>query len=88
MRLTTGAFAAMTMALRLVAEECCGGRVALVTEGGYDLQALAASLESVVDVLAAAPGPPLWPGGAGHVDRGRASAQAAKRALESFWNVE
>ncbi len=43
MRLTTEAFAAMTMELRRVAEECCGGRMVLVTEGGYDLHALAAS---------------------------------------------
>src|SRR5689334_19123110 len=48
MRLTTGAFAGMTMELRTVAEECCDGRIVLVTEGGYDLQALAASLDAVV----------------------------------------
>jgi len=87
MRLTADTFGAMTMALRLVAEECCGGRLALVTEGGYDLQALAASLDSVVRALAAAPSTPLWPGG-GDADRGRASADAAKRALASFWHVE
>ena len=42
MRLTTDAFAAMTNDLRLLADECCGGRLALATEGGYDLKALAA----------------------------------------------
>ena len=31
-----------------VADECCRGRLALVTEGGYDLQALAASLDQTV----------------------------------------
>src|SRR6185312_4187657 len=54
MRLTTGAFAAMTAALREVADDCCGGRMALVTEGGYDLQALGASLDAVVQTLAEA----------------------------------
>ena len=39
MRLTTPAFGAMTSELRRVAEECCEGRMVLVTEGGYDLQA-------------------------------------------------
>src|SRR5262245_37802878 len=49
MRLTTPAFGAMTMALRLVADECCQGRIVAVTEGGYDLRALRDSLLSVVD---------------------------------------
>ena len=40
MRLTAGGFAAMTMELRRVAEECCEGRMAMVTEGGYDFLAL------------------------------------------------
>ena len=52
MRLTTAAFGAMTMALRRMADECCGGRLVLVTEGGYDLQALAESLEAAVGALA------------------------------------
>src|SRR6266508_5086173 len=38
MRVTTPAFAAMTTALRHVADECCRGRMVVVTEGGYDLQ--------------------------------------------------
>ena len=42
----------MTAELRAVADECCDGRMALVTEGGYDLEALGASLDAVVDVLA------------------------------------
>src|SRR5262249_8978641 len=33
MRLTTPAFGAMTMALRLTADECCDGRIVAVTEG-------------------------------------------------------
>src|SRR5215471_10059693 len=52
MRATEEGFAAMTMALRRVADECCKGRMALVTEGGYDLKALDASLEAVVQTLA------------------------------------
>lgn len=52
MRLTTGAFASMTGELRAVAEACCAGRMVVLTEGGYDLQALHQSLQAVVDVLA------------------------------------
>ena len=41
----------MTMELRRVADECCEGRLVVVTEGGYDLRALAESLRAVVSVL-------------------------------------
>jgi acetoin utilization deacetylase AcuC-like enzyme len=34
MRLSTDAFAAMTLDLRAVAEDCCRGRIVSVTEGG------------------------------------------------------
>jgi len=89
MRLTTESFAAMTMELRRVAEECCGGRIALVTEGGYDLPTLADSLEAVTAVLAADscdwalwPAPSLVP-----PSRGRTAARATKEALARFWTL-
>ena len=89
MRLTTGAFAAMTAELRMLADECCEGRIALVTEGGYDLQALAASLEAVIDVLARPPAAAAWPAPDPNRStspvRGRESAAAAKQALARFW---
>jgi len=87
MRLTTDAFAAMTGELRLVAEECSNGRLALVTEGGYDLGAFASSLEAVVDVLAA-PRPSLnWPSPGAEPARGRAAADLTKSALAPFWRL-
>ena len=52
---------AMTMALRRVADECCNGRLALVTEGGYDLKALDASLDAVVADAAGPAGRAAWP---------------------------
>ena len=89
MRLTAGAFAAMTMELRRVAEECCEGRMAAVTEGGYDFLALAESLRAVVSVLsldrAAAPD---WPtADLVAPSRGRAAVAAAKAALGSYWKL-
>ena len=89
MRLTAGGFAAMTMELRRVAEECCEGRMALVTEGGYDFLALTESLRAVVSVLsldrAAAP---AWPAsGFGSPSRGRTAVAAAKEALRSYWKL-
>jgi acetoin utilization deacetylase AcuC-like enzyme len=88
MRLTTPAFAAMTGELVGVAEECCGGRIALVTEGGYDLHALGASLDAVVRVLASPPAPAAWPApGSVRSARGHDSAGAAKQALAPFWKL-
>jgi acetoin utilization deacetylase AcuC-like enzyme len=86
MRLSTPSFAAMTMELRAVAAECCDERMMLVTEGGYDLRALASSLDAVVQVLAAPLAPAEWPKGETVSRRGRASADAAKRALKSHWS--
>ena len=91
MRLTSAAFGAMTMELRKVAEECCEGRMVLMTEGGYDLRALTESLEAVIDALAApsSPGSPelKWPVSGVASDRGRAAVSAAKRALAPYWKL-
>jgi len=88
MRLTTPAFAAMTSELRAVAEDSCSGRLVLVTEGGYDLQALEASLEGVVTVLAAPRAAAMWPQARHASTRGRASALAARRALADYWRFD
>ena len=51
MRVTTPGFIWMTTTLRDLADDVCDGRLALVTEGGYDLRALADSLDAVCGVL-------------------------------------
>ncbi|HEY2904789.1 MAG TPA: histone deacetylase [Vicinamibacterales bacterium] len=88
MRLTTASFAAMTMELRVVADECCAGRMALVVEGGYDLEALAASLDAVAETLSGPTAPARWPRSGIASTRGRASADATKRALAPFWQLQ
>ena len=88
MRATEAGFAAMTMALRRVADETCRGRLALVTEGGYDLKALEGSLEGVVHGLAGAASAPTWPAATVASNRGRASADAAVRALGRYWKLQ
>jgi acetoin utilization deacetylase AcuC-like enzyme len=87
MRLTSEAFGAMTAELRKVAEECCRGRLVAITEGGYDLSALAQSLRAAI---AALDGPrvnlPGWPALTDSAPtRGRAAAAAARHALAPFW---
>ena len=87
MRLSTGAFPAMTAALRRVAEECCRGRIVVVTEGGYDLHALAASLDAVVSVLHEAPADPRWPTSGIASARGRAAVDAVRPELRAYWKL-
>jgi acetoin utilization deacetylase AcuC-like enzyme len=88
MRLTTGAFAAMTLELCKVAEECCRGRIVAVTEGGYDLQALAASLDAVTETLDAPPAHAQWPASGIASTRGRDAVDACRRSLARFWALE
>lgn len=88
MRVTTGGFGAMTAALRQVAEDCCGGRLVVVTEGGYDLRALAECLREVVGVLAAEQAPAAaWPTGGPSSSRGRAAVAQARAALGTYWSI-
>jgi acetoin utilization deacetylase AcuC-like enzyme len=53
MRVTTPGFVWMTTLLRDLADDLCDGRLAVITEGGYDLRALAESLDAVCGVLEA-----------------------------------
>jgi acetoin utilization deacetylase AcuC-like enzyme len=63
MGVTENGFAAMARALLRLADECAGGKIAFLLEGGYDLTALSASVAAVLkeirnaageDVIAAA----------------------------------
>jgi acetoin utilization deacetylase AcuC-like enzyme len=85
--LTTPAFAAMTMELRTVAEECCRGRIVAAVEGGYDLQAFAASLDAVVETLSGPLAAAVWPASGIESTRGRDSAAVARRVLAPHWSV-
>jgi len=86
MRVTTQGFVAMTAALRHVAEECCGGRLVVVSEGGYDLRAIGECFRAVIDVLAGETAPPVeWPQAPVASSRGRAGVNQAKAALTRHW---
>jgi acetoin utilization deacetylase AcuC-like enzyme len=89
MRLSTAAFGAMTMELRAVADECCLGRIVAVTEGGYDLHALAASLDTSLESLAApaAASPAAWPASGVVSDRGRIAVDTVRQVLTPFWTI-
>jgi acetoin utilization deacetylase AcuC-like enzyme len=51
MRVTESGFAALCAIVKSIAQRHAQGRLALVLEGGYDLDALAASVRACVDVL-------------------------------------
>jgi acetoin utilization deacetylase AcuC-like enzyme len=51
MRVTSSYFGHLTSAIAAVADECCDGRLVAVTEGGYDLTALAESLRETILAL-------------------------------------
>jgi acetoin utilization deacetylase AcuC-like enzyme len=55
LRVTEAGFAAMTSLLMDIAGRLCEGRLVAVLEGGYDLEALARSVEAVVGTMADSP---------------------------------
>ena len=87
MRVTAPAFGAMTSELRAVAEECCRGRMVAAVEGGYDLQALAASLDASVESLSGDFKKPDWPSSGVPSSRGNAAVSLLRPILASYWSV-
>lgn len=89
MRLTAEAFGAMTNDLRGIADECCGGKLVAVTEGGYDLKGLSESLQAVVKVLGREKrSNSVWPSSeVTRSARGRAAVAKAKAALAPYWKL-
>ena len=51
LRMTTEGFARLSGMLGDAARRLCGGRIAVVTEGGYDLNALREGIEATINVL-------------------------------------
>jgi acetoin utilization deacetylase AcuC-like enzyme len=86
MRLSTSGYAVLTKALCDAADRHCHGRVVAVTEGGYDLTALKACLESTVSVLNGVP-----PGSRDSLveatHRSRVAIAAVRESVRSFWKL-
>jgi acetoin utilization deacetylase AcuC-like enzyme len=85
MRVSTDGYAAMIRLLRTAADRACGGRFALVTEGGYHLQALGACLQATLVELSRNGQPPAF-APAGSDERANA-AMAAVRAAHARWGL-
>ena len=84
MRVTTDGYRAMTRHLCRVADEVCGGKMAVVTEGGYDLQALAACLESTIAVLGE-PAASEAPAFDGSTERAEVALEAVVASQRPHW---
>jgi acetoin utilization deacetylase AcuC-like enzyme len=84
MRVSTAGYAAIVGRLRAAADRASGGRLALVTEGGYHLQALGACLEATVAELARDGEPPRLPP-AGSDARARVAMAAVRAAQKAYW---
>ena len=87
MRLSTGQFGRLTALVAGVADEVCGGRVAAVTEGGYDLHALASSLEAAIRALAGEASLDDFPLPDGGAPRGDACLATVAPELRHFWTI-
>jgi len=83
MRMTTEGYARTVQRLRGVSER--HGALALATEGGYELTALAASLEATFTAIATKDQPPMDPERAQPGSRGERAVQAAHAAQRSYW---
>jgi acetoin utilization deacetylase AcuC-like enzyme len=51
MRMSIGGFSVIASIVKSIANECCGGKVVAVLEGGYDLKLLSHSVAAVLDVF-------------------------------------
>jgi acetoin utilization deacetylase AcuC-like enzyme len=85
MRVTEDGFAAMARRVKRLAAEYCGGRMVAALEGGYDLQALAASGAAVIEELGRDPDERIVPTAGG--DRAMPIIEAARRRLSPFWDL-
>jgi acetoin utilization deacetylase AcuC-like enzyme len=85
MRLTSSYFGRLTRAIADVADATSQGRVVAITEGGYDLAGLAASLRASIGALTAAgetTGEPSGP-----TPRGEATIKAVMPQIAKYWKL-
>jgi acetoin utilization deacetylase AcuC-like enzyme len=80
-------FGRLTGLLASVADQCCGGRIVLVTEGGYDLAALGGSLRAAIGALDELSSRASYPAPGGPSPRGDAAVAAARAHLRAFWAI-
>jgi acetoin utilization deacetylase AcuC-like enzyme len=87
MRLTTDQLGRLTALIADLADECCAGRLVAVTEGGYDLQALAACLRVSVRALSGEARLADFVVPQGDTRRAEETIAAVRPYLGKFWKI-
>ena len=87
MRVSTGGYALLTKALCDAAERHCHGRIVAVTEGGYDLAALRACLDSTIAVLDGGALPASGETSLGPTSRSSITVAAVRSAHDRYWKL-
>ena len=87
MRLSTSGYAGLTKSLCDAADRHCHGRVVAVTEGGYDLSALKACLESTMTVLDGGAAPPPDSKSLASTARSVTAIAAVRAAHAKYWKL-
>ena len=87
MRLSTPGYALLTKLLCDAADRHCHGRIVAVTEGGYDLAALKACLQTTVSVLDGSSAPSLADQALGPTSRSRTAIAAVRAAQAKYWKL-
>ena len=87
MQLTTDQFGRLTAQLAAVADECCGGRIVAITEGGYDLDAIAGCTRTVIDVLAGISRLDDFAASVAPTPRADATLDAVLPKISAYWRL-
>jgi acetoin utilization deacetylase AcuC-like enzyme len=87
MRLSASGYAGLTKTLCDAADRHCHGRIVAVTEGGYDLTALKACLESSITVLDGGPVPQTTEASLAATSRSRTTIAAVRSAHAKYWKL-
>jgi acetoin utilization deacetylase AcuC-like enzyme len=87
MRLSTQQLGRLTALIASLADECCDGRIVALTEGGYDLKALAACLRVAARALSGEATLADLPTPEGPTPRGMATSAAVRPHVGKYWTI-
>jgi acetoin utilization deacetylase AcuC-like enzyme len=87
MQLTTAQCGRLTAHLADLADACCDGRIVAITEGGYDLDAIADCTRTVIEVLGGSRTTGDFAAPAGSAPRAEATLAAVLPEIGRYWRL-